>query len=258
MNDNASYVKDNELIWDSRAENGDRWSLPVSAEETAEARRGNWHIVLTPEKPVPRDWFPQKMAGARILCLASGGGQQGPILAAAGAEVTVFDNSTKQLEKDTLVARRDGLEIKTVQGNMQDLSMFEDESFDMIVHPWSNNYVDDVLPVWRECARVLKKGGILIAGFGSPLEYVFDPARLEKGELVPKYSIPYADIDHLDDETIRGITEAEGYSWGHPVEDNIGGQISAGFAIIGFYEDRGFAALDAYINTSMATKAVKL
>ena len=252
------YVKDNELIWDNRAENGDRWSLPVSPEETAEAKTGKWHILLTPEKPVPRDWFPEDMNGAKILCLASGGGQQGPILAAAGAEVTVFDNSTKQLEKDTFVAQRDGLTIKTVQGNMQDLSMFADGSFDMIVHPWSNNYVDDVLPVWRECARVLKKGGTLIAGFGSPLEYIFDPAKLEKGELVPRYKIPYADIDHLDDEKIREITEAEGYSWGHPVEDNIGGQTAAGFAIIGFYEDRGFPALDKYINTSMATRAVKL
>jgi len=30
-------------------------------------------------------------------CLASGGGQQGPVLAAAGAHVTVFDNSPRQL-----------------------------------------------------------------------------------------------------------------------------------------------------------------
>ncbi|MBQ4312457.1 MAG: hypothetical protein II773_12800 [Oscillospiraceae bacterium] len=75
---------------------------------------------------------------------------------------------------------------------------------------------------------------------------------------MPKYRIPYADAEHLDDEKIREITAAEGFSWGHPVEDNIGGQIAAGFAITGFYEDRGFAALDGYINTSMATKAVKL
>ena len=254
----ADYVKDNELIWDKRSENGDRWSLPVSREEIAEAKAGNWHILLTPEKYVPRNWFPEDMKGVRILCLAGGGGQQGPVLAAAGAEVTVFDNSTKQLEKDILVAERDGLTIKTVQGNMQDLSAFEDGAFDIIVHPWSNNYVDDVLPVWRECARVLREGGILLAGFGSPLEYIFDPTKLENGEFVPKYSIPYADKDHLDDPKIKEITDAEGFSWGHPVEDNIQGQISAGFALIGFYEDRGCFALDKYINTSMATKAVKL
>ena len=168
----------------------------------AEARKGNWHIILTPAKPVPRDWFPQEMKGQKILCLASGGGQQGPILAAAGAEVTVFDYSRGQLDKDRSVAMRDGLEIRTVQGNMQDLSAFEDGSFDMIVHPWSNSYVDDIRPVWRECARVLKKGGTLIAGFGTPLEYIFDPAKLEKGELELKYSIPYADIDHTIDRLL--------------------------------------------------------
>jgi len=257
MSDTKNYVKDNSLIWDKRAENNDRWSTVVTAEEVAKARKGEWHIILTPEKPVPRSWFPDEMAGKKILCLASGGGQQGPILAATGADVTVFDNSTGQLEKDKFVAKRDGLEIKTVQGNMQNLSMFENESFDMIVHPWSNNYIDDILPVWRECARILKKGGVLIAGFGSPLEYIFDLEKFEKGQLELKYSIPYADIDHLDDPKVREITQAEGYSWGHPIEDQIQGQISAGFVIAGFYEDRGCWMFDKHINTSMATKAIK-
>ncbi len=253
-----NYVEDNERIWDKRSDNNDRWSLPVTTEEVREAEKGSWKILLTPEKPVPRDWFPEDMKGVKTLCLAGGGGQQGPILSAAGADVTVFDNSTSQLMKDQGVAERDGLKIRTVQGNMQDLSVFEDKSFDLIVHPWSNNYVDDILPVWRECARILKKGGLLLSGFGTPLEYIFDPAKLEKGELELKYSIPYADIDHLDDEKIRQITSEEGYSWGHTLEDQIHGQIAAGFAIIGFYEDRGCHALDPYINTSMATKAVKL
>ncbi len=258
MSDKKNYVKDNSLIWDKRAENNDRWSTVVTADEVAKARKGDWHIILTPEKPVPRSWFPDDMAGKKILCLASGGGQQGPILAATGADVTVFDNSNGQLEKDKFVAQRDGLEIKTVQGNMQDLSVFENESFDLIVHPWSNNYIDDILPVWRECSRVLKKGGVLIAGFGSPLEYIFDLEKFEKGQLELKYSIPYADIDHLDDPKVREITQAEGYSWGHPIEDQIQGQISAGFVIAGFYEDRGCWMFDKHINTSMATKAIKM
>ena len=253
----TNYVEDNGHIWDERSENADRWSIPVSPDEVNEARNGRWSILLTPERPVPREWFPDDMSGKKILCLASGGGQQGPILAAAGADVTVFDNSNKQLEKDSFVANRDNLTIKTVQGNMQNLSVFKTDSFDIIVHPWSNNYIDDIQPVWRECARVLKKGGVLMAGFGSPLEYIFDIEQFEKGRLEPKYSIPYADIDHLDDPNVREIVDAEGYSWGHTLEEQIQGQISAGFVITGFYEDRGCALLDKYINTSMATKAVK-
>lgn len=253
-----TYIEKNAQIWDRRSENQDKWSIPVSSEEVQRAREGKWSIVLTPEKPVPADWFPAPLAGKKILCLASGGGQQGPILAAAGAEVTVFDNSRVQLSKDELVAQREGLSIRTVQGNMQDLSAFEDASFDCIVHPWSNGYIDDVRPVWKECARVLKKGGLLLAGFGNPISCIFDVAKFEQGILQVKNRIPYADIDHLDDPDIRAIAEADGYLWSHTLEDLIQGQIEAGFAIIGFYEDIGGSALDAYINSSIATKAVKL
>ena len=108
--------------------------IPVSSEEVAEARKGNWKIILTPTKPIPQSWYPE-IKGCDVLCLASGGGQQGPIFAAAGANVTVFDNSPKQLERDRVVAERDNLQIKTVQGDMADLSVFADESFDLIIHP---------------------------------------------------------------------------------------------------------------------------
>ena len=251
------YIKENEKIWDSRSDNNDCWSIPVTSEEVELARNGTWSIVLTPQKKVPRNWFPEDMEGKKVLCLASGGGQQGPILAAIGAEVTVFDNSSRQLEKDQFVADRDNLEIKTVQGNMQDLSMFSDEVFDCIVHPWSNGYVNDVLSVWKECARVLKKGGILMAGFGNPVEYIFNTEKLEQGEFCVEHSIPYADIEHMDDEKIRTMAQNDGYIWSHTLEEQIQGQIDAGFAIVGFYEDIGGTALDQYMNSSIATRAVK-
>ena len=252
-----TYIEENSKIWDKRSENDDTWSVPVTSEKVNRAREGVWSIVLTPTKPVPANWFPEKLEGKKILCLASGGGQQGPILAATGADVTVFDNSTVQLEKDEFVAKRDNLKIKTVQGNMQDLSVFEDETFDCIVHPWSNGYIDDVRPVWKECARVLKKNGLLLAGFGNPIEYIFNVGKLEQGILSVENTIPYADVDHMDDPKTKAIVEAEGYLWSHTLEDQIQGQIEAGFAIIGFYEDIGGTVLDKYINSSIATKAIK-
>ena len=252
------YIEENEKIWDKRSENNDRWSLPVSSEEVSRARNGDWSIVLTPKKAVPADWFPENIKGAKILCLAGGGGQQGPILAAAGADVTVFDNSKKQLEKDELVARRDNLTIKTIRGNMQDLSVFANNTFDCIVHPWSNGYIDNVLPVWHECFRVLKKGGILMAGFGNPIEFLFNAEKLEQGIFCVENTIPYADFEHTDNEKLMEIVKNDGYIWSHTLEEQIQGQIAAGFAIVGFYEDSGSSALDKFMCTSMATKAVKL
>ncbi|MBQ9943199.1 MAG: class I SAM-dependent methyltransferase [Clostridia bacterium] len=252
------YIKENQRIWDERSENNDIWSIPVTSEQVKLAREGNWQIVLTPTKPVPDNWFPEELKGKKLLCLAGGGGQQGPILAAAGADVTVFDNSLKQLQKDEYVARRDNLHIKTIQGNMQDLSVFPDESFDCIVHPWSNGYVDNVLPVWKECARVLKKNGLLLAGFGNPIEHIFHVGKLVQGILSVENTIPYADMDHMDDPDTKREVESGGYLWSHTLEDQIQGQIAAGFAIVGFYEDIGGTALDQYINSSIATKAMKL
>ena len=104
---------------------------------------------------MPADWFPA-LPGLDVLCLASSGGQQAPVLAAAGAAVTVLDNSPAQLARDRLVADRDGLELATVEGDMADLSAFPNGRFGLVFHPCSNCFVPQVRPVWREAFRVLR------------------------------------------------------------------------------------------------------
>jgi SAM-dependent methyltransferase len=163
----------NRTAWDREVERGNRWTVPVGDEVIAAARRGEWHILLTPSKPVPRAWF-SSLKAIDVLCLASGGGQQGPILAAAGASVTVLDNSPRQLAQDRRVAKRHDLPLTTVLGDMADLSMFPDRAFDLIVHPVSNCFVPDVRAVWTEAFRVLRRGGALLAGFNNPAVYLFD------------------------------------------------------------------------------------
>ncbi len=172
MNEQPENIrKYNQVMWDALVDLNDRWTVPVGAEVIARARRGEFSIVLTPAKPVPGEWFPN-LQGCEVLCLASGGGQQGPVLAAAGAKVTVLDNSPKQLEQDRRVAEREQLEITTVEGDMADLSVFEEASFDLIFHPCSNSFVPDVRPVWREAHRVLRTGGDLLSGFCNPIIYI--------------------------------------------------------------------------------------
>lgn len=255
-----NYISNNREVWDKKVDSNYIWTTPVSDEEIKAAKLGEWKICLTPTKSVPRKWFPDSLHGKKVLCLASGGGQQGPIMAAAGAEVTVFDNSEKQLGQDIYVAQRHNLNIKTVQGDMKDLSAFEAETFDFIVHPWSNSYVDTVLPVWKEAYRVLKSGGTLISGFGNPIEYIFDLKELEQGRFVVRHSIPYSDLTSIFQDELKELVldKNEGICFGHSLYDQIQGQISAGFLIAGFYEDKGGSALDKYIDSSIATKAIKL
>ena len=252
----------NRQAWDKLVENQDRWTVPVSSEEIQRARAGDWQIVLTPTRPVPKSWFPD-LPGTATLCLASGGGQQGPLLAAVGAKVTVLDASPRQLEQDRLVSQRDGLILETVEGDMADLSMFADASFDLIVHPCSNCFVPDVRPVWRECFRILRSGGILLAGFVNSVRYIFDGESMEDGRLEVRHSIPYSDLANLDEaERNRTILDKhEPLEFGHTLEDQIGGQTDAGFAITGLYEDRYDDSesdpLSKYLPTLIATRAVK-
>src|SRR5262249_37175453 len=124
----------NRRAWDAQVAGGNRWTIPVTPAVIAAARRGEWEILLTPTRPVPRPWFPP-LGDRDLLGLASGGGQQAPILAAAGARVTVLDNSPAQLAQDRLVAEREGLGIRTVEGDMADLRSFADASFDLVFHP---------------------------------------------------------------------------------------------------------------------------
>ena len=127
----------NRSAWDREVARGNMWTQPVDQEVIQAARSGKWSVLLTPTKPVPGDWFPE-LNELELLCLACGGGQQGPVFAAAGAKVTVFDNSPAQLSQDRLVAQREGLELRLVEGDMANLSEFADESFDLIFHPVSN------------------------------------------------------------------------------------------------------------------------
>ena len=252
----------NRIAWDRQVEFGNPWTIPVSAAEIGEARLGRWRILLTPTKPVPRAWFPD-LAGLDVLCLASGGGQQGPILAAAGATVTVLDNSPRQLAQDRIVADRESLTISTVEGDMANLHMFDDGCFDLIVHPVSNVFVPDVCPVWAEAYRVLRPGGVLVAGFTNPVRHLFDFELGERtGVWQVVHALPYSDPASLSDEEKRRLAEAgEPIEFGHTLEDQIGGQLTAGFVLTGLYEDR-YAdeeedILSRYTASFIATRAMK-
>ena len=248
----------NKNAWNKEVEKGNEWTIPVSPEEIAKARLGDFKILLTPTKPVPVAWFPP-FKSLKVLCLASGGGQQGPLLAAAGADVTVFDNSPRQLDQDRLVAAREKLQINTVEGDMVDLSAFQDSSFDFIVHPISNCFVPKIRPVWKEAYRILRPGGTMISGFCNPIRDSFDWDLFDQGIYQVRYPVPYSDLTSLtEEERAKRLDLNEPLEFGHSLEDQIGGQLDAGFHLVGFYEDVWeFEKISDYMPLFIATRALK-
>jgi 2-polyprenyl-3-methyl-5-hydroxy-6-metoxy-1,4-benzoquinol methylase len=251
----------NRAAWNRKSREGDEWTVGVDRETIRKAAEGDWSVVLTPVRSVPREWFGD-LRGKDVLCLASGGGQQAPIFAAAGARVTSFDLSDAQLATDQAVAEQNGLSIRCLRGNMADLSVFGGEEFDLIFHPISNVFAPDVLPVWKECHRVLRPGGALLAGFMNPSVFLFDYCgKHEAGGLVAKYRLPYSDFDLEEGSPqLEAIRAGDPIEFSHSLETQIGGQLAAGFMLTALYEDwwtKDKVAINKFTPMSIATRAVK-
>ena len=221
------------------------WSNCATAEQMAAARNGQLELPLGIGKPVPEDWIVD-LFEKNVLCLAGAGGLQAPLLASAGAKVTVIDISRKMLNNDVQMAEKYGLDIQIEHGNMTDLSRFENQSFDLIVNPASLFYVPDVYMVFKECYRVLKPGGVLILAAPNPIAYVCDYIESECcGYYKAVNRMPYSSLEHQSD--------GNWVEFGHTMEDYIGGQIACGFVITGYIEDQQDDITDLFF----MTKAIK-
>ena len=247
-----NYQDINARTIDRWIEAGWEWGTPISHEIYQAAQRGEWDVLLTPTKTVPHEWFGE-LRGKRVLGLASGGGQQMPIFSALGADCTVLDYSERQLESERMVARREGYDIRIVRADMSKPLPFEDGEFDLIFHPVSNCYVREVLPIWRECFRVLRSGGALLAGLDNGMNYIFDD-----DERMLVNSLPFDPL--MNPEQMAQLEASDGgIQFSHTLEEQIGGQLEAGFVLTGLYEDtNGEGRLhDFHVPSYVATRAIK-
>ena len=247
-----SYQDINSKIIDSWCENGWTWGQPITHEEYEKALEGEWGVLLTPTKIVPKEWFGD-LKGKKLLGLASGGGQQIPVFSALGAKCTVLDYSTKQCESERMVAEREGYHVEIVQADMTKRLPFEDETFDIIFHPASNCYVEEVKPIFKECYRVLKKGGILMCGLDTGFAFIFDDT-----DMSIKYKLPFNPLKNpeLYEECLKNDRAIE---FSHTLEEQIGGQLEAGFCLTNLMDDTdGYGFFHEYsVPTFVATRAVK-
>ena len=247
-----SYQDINAETIDRWCADGWEWGVPISHEEYLAAKEGRWQVLLSPTKPVPHSWFGE-LNGKKVLGLASGGGQQMPIFAALGAECTVLDYSQHQLESEAMVARREGYEIKIIRADMTKPLPFPDDCFDLIFHPVSNCYVEQVEPIWRECFRVLKPGGALLAGLDNGVNFWFD----DDEERIA-YTMPFNPLVHPEQMALLERQDC-GVQFSHNIDEQIGGQLKAGLMLTDVYEDtNGVGNLHEHnIPSFWVTRAVK-
>ena len=131
---------------------------------------------------------------------------------------------------------------------------FGSASFDLIFHPVSNCYVEAVEPIWRECFRILKPGGVLLAGMDNAINYLF--AGEDEREVVN--SLPFNPLKNP--EQMKQLIESDcGVQFSHTLTEQIGGQLRAGFRLTDLYEDtNGFGRLhEMHIPSFIATRAVR-
>lgn len=247
-----NYRDINSKTIDRWVDEGWEWGKPITHEEFLKAKEGDWHVLLTPTKPVPKEWF-GALSGKKLFGLASGGAQQIPIFSALGAECTVLDYSKKQCESEKEIAKREGYEVNVITADMTKPLPFPDESFDIIFHPVSNSYIKEVEPVFKECFRILKKGGVLLSGLDNGINYIVDD-----DEIKIINSLPFDPLKNA--EQMKQLSDSDsGVQFSHTAEEQIGGQLKAGFVLTDIYEDtNGEGRLhELNIPSFYATRSVK-
>jgi len=253
------YTTYNAEAWDYETTRGNIWTDGCTPQQVKQAKQGSLDMVLSPFKQVPHTWIADTK-GKEVLCLACGGGQQGVLLAAYGAHVTVFDLSEKQLAQDATIAKREGLTMALEQGDMCDLSRFSHKRFDLIYNPTSTCFIDDVQSVYRQCNRILKDGGSLLTSVINPALYMFEGKAALKNHMKVKYTIPFSHLKSLSEkELAKRLKEHDTIEFSHTINDLVGGLCTQGFSITDLYTDRsGCMVMDSYVyDCFLAIRATK-
>ena len=217
MDGKSSYQDVNAKTVNRWVDEGWEWGRPVDHEAFVRARDGNPQIRLTPTKAMPTSWWP-KLVSTRVLGLAS------------------------------------GYEIDIVHADMTKPLPFADESFDLVVNPVSLVFVREVEPIWREVARVLCPGGILVSGLDTGINYIVDDTE---SSIV--HGLPFDPI--AEPELAKRLAEEDGgMQFSHTLEESLGGLLRAGFTIDDLYEDtNGEGRLhDLGIPSYIAVRATRL
>lgn len=168
-----------------------------------------------------------------VLCLGAGGGRHGPLLARAGARVTVVDISEAQLDHDRRAAGSAGLTLQTICASLDDLHELDEASCDVVVQPVSACYLPDLSRMHQEIARVLRPGGLYLAQHKQPASTQAEAQPTDGGYLVRVRSSEHAPLPDRVGVAHREPGTAE---YLHTLETLVGGLCRAGFVVCDLQE----------------------
>ncbi len=215
----------NARAWDVLARQGAALATPASDEEIA-------NPLATVD---PLGWLGESIAGAKVLCLAAGGGRHSALYAAAGGEVTVLDISREMLRIDTQVAAERKLRVRIVEGSMLDLSVFAEGEFDLVIQPVSTCYVPDVCEVYRQVARVTRANGLYVSQHKSPVSLQVGAAPAMRQADGYRLTERYYRDDPLpaggDSHSLSRLREPGTQEFLHRWEQLLGGMCRTGFVV---------------------------
>jgi SAM-dependent methyltransferase len=182
------------------------------------------------------------VAGKRVLCLAGGGGQQSVAFRLLGADATVFDLSDEMLERDRAAAAHYKIDIRTIQGDVRDLSALADASFDVVWHAHSLTFVPDLNPVYDGVSRVLRLGGIYHVSAWNPLAYGADARWTGEGYLLQGY---IEGAESVSNEGFWDFVDGDGQTrqvagpreFQHTLTALVNGLIQRGFVLLDLHEE---------------------
>lgn len=215
-------VERNRQAWNELADKGAALARPASDDDFA-----NPADAVDPQRWL-RDRLQDGLHGKRVLCLAAGGGRQGPLFAAAGAQTTVVDLSEAMLTRDEQVASQRGLQLRVLRASMDRLTGLCDDEFDVVAQPVSTCYVPDVHRVYAEVARVLKPGGLYVSQHKTPTSLQASTRASESGLIL---ETPYYTDRPLPEAGPCRTREPGTIEFLHRWEQLLGGMCAAGMSI---------------------------
>ncbi|MDQ6688616.1 MAG: class I SAM-dependent methyltransferase [Actinomycetota bacterium] len=223
MTAEVTYREVNRAGWRYLAEHGSDSSQPYLGDKLDHAL----------EWLDPHDWLPWDRISS-VLCLGSGGGQQGPMYASLGCRTTVVDLCAEQLDLDRASAAKAGLEIECIEADIQDLGVLRGRQFDLVHQPVSTCYVPDVTAVYAQVRPLLADGGLYDVEHWNPVhtQLVGYGAWVDEAYVIEHPQVPGQPLAWHMSEASTEVSEVSCWHYVHRLEDLVGGACRAGFRVV--------------------------